>query len=124
MDASEEFSFGADYFDSRDVIGRIDYLESEAEDRELDEYEQSELNDLKAFADEAEVTAPDWEYGAQFVADESFTDYAKELAEDIGAIDRNAEWPLYHIDWEAAADDLKQDYTEVTLRGTDYWTHS
>jgi hypothetical protein len=43
------------------------------------------------------------------------------MAEDIGAIDRDAGWPLGFIDWDAAAAALKMDYTEVSIRGYDYW---
>lgn len=48
-------------------------------------------------------------------------EYAETLAEDIGAIDRNAGWPLMHIDWEAAADALKMDYRQVDYDGVAYW---
>lgn len=36
------------------------------------------------------------------------------------AIDRNASWPANHIDWEAAANELEQDYTEVDFNGEVY----
>jgi hypothetical protein len=47
-----------------------------------------------------------------------------ELAEDIGAIDRNASWPATYIDWEAAADSLKADYSSIDFNGEDYWIRS
>jgi len=59
----------------------------------------------------------DWSHGETLISEDSFTEYARELAEDIGAIDRNAAWPLRHIDWDAAADELKTDYMEITLFG-------
>lgn len=37
----------------------------------------------------------------------SGADYAQELAEDIGAISRDAQWPLYCIDWERAWRELE-----------------
>ena len=52
---------------------------------------------------------------------DDFTDYARELAEDIGAIDRDAKWPGYCIDWEQAARELKMDYTSVRVNGTTYY---
>lgn len=55
------------------------------------------------------------------IAAEYFTGYAQELAEDIGAIDANAAWPLRHIDWQAAADELKVDYNSFTLEGNEYF---
>lgn len=108
----------ADVIDSRDVIQRIADLE-EIEQRDDDE--QAELDALKALQEEAEGYAPDWEYGASLIRDSYFTEYAEQLAEDIGVIDRNASWPACHIDWEAAAESLKQDYTEVDFSGVVYW---
>lgn len=59
-----------------------------------------------------------------FVMDADFADYARELAEDIGAIDRNAGWPLGCIDWDRAADALKMDYSTVDWEGDTYWYRS
>ena len=39
-------------------------------------------------------------------------EFAEEMAESIGAIDRNAAWPVCYIDWERAANDLMMDYSE------------
>ena len=52
---------------------------------------------------------------------DDFTEYAQELAEDIGAIDPDAKRPLYCIDWERAARELKMDYTSVRVNGTTYY---
>jgi hypothetical protein len=58
---------------------------------------------------------------AALIRDSYFEDYARQLAEDIGAIDSKASWPNNHIDWEDATDALKQDYTEVDFDGVSYW---
>ena len=50
-----------------------------------------------------------------------FEAYAKELAEDIGAIGRDAQWPVYCIDWERAARELQMDYASVQVNGTTYY---
>lgn len=76
---------------------------------------------LKAFVADGESYAEDWNHGATFIADSYFEDYARELAEDIGAIKRDMEWPCNCIDWEQAANQLKADYTSVTVNGNDYW---
>lgn len=39
-------------------------------------------------------------------------DFAEEMAESMGSIDRNAAWPNSYIDWERAARDLMMDYSE------------
>lgn len=58
-----------------------------------------------------------------FIADSHFEDYARELAEDIGAIKRgrDMDWPCNRIDWEMAAEDLQQDYSQVEVDGETYW---
>ena len=74
-------------------------------------------NDADSFTDYAEnepVVIP---------ADE-FQDYARELAEDIGAVSDDAGWPGRHIDWQAAADELAHDYSTFTYDGTDYYVRS
>lgn len=123
----------ADTLDSRDIIARIQELEGErdsfAPDLDTDDSDwaavnpddAAELGALLALQDEAEGYAPDWQHGATLIRDSYFEDYARELAEDIGAIDRNATWPLYCIDWEQAARDLKMDYTSVEFGGVAYW---
>lgn len=54
------------------------------------------------------------------IPDDEFEDYARELAEDIGAISKDTAWPYNCIDWEQAADELRSDYTSITVDGTDY----
>jgi hypothetical protein len=54
------------------------------------------------------------------ILDSHFETYAQELADDIGAIDRHAKWPLNHIDWEAAADELRHDYSTAEWDGHTY----
>lgn len=48
-------------------------------------------------------------YQGEYSSDE---DFAREFAEQIDAIDRNATWPQNHIDWEYAAKELMYDYAE------------
>ena len=134
-----------DVIDSRDVIDRIRALENEQaaliEDRdeaeregtrdeyraavnalkEWDECEGIELDALRALAGDASDYAPDWEHGAQLIRDTYFREYAEELAEDIGAIDRDAPWPINCIDWDEAARQLQMDYTAVDFNGVRYW---
>lgn len=149
-----------DIIDSRDVIARIEELESELEtltdavdearrgvdepdldgdDRPLEEIMEEaretlasaesdladwdgeeELKTLKALADQCEGCG-DWDSGEGLIRDSYFEEYAEQLADDIGAIDRNARWPVNCIDWEKAADELKADYTEVDFAGESYW---
>lgn len=54
------------------------------------------------------------------IAEWHFEDYARELAEDLGSGVSN-EWPATHIDWEAAAEALQQDYMRIEFGGNTYY---
>lgn len=114
--ASEEM------IDSRDLIDLRAELEAwrDDEDRDANAYLMSDvvamLNAIEAFED---AGVADWNYGETFIREDYFETYARELAEDIGSVSRDMPWPLTHIDWKAAADDLLQDYTSVEVNG---WT--
>jgi hypothetical protein len=128
---------GQMYIDSRDLLERLDELEAREDDTDdepaegdvaqigvdpLDEDERDELKMLRELQTETEGYAGDsWEDGVTFIRDSDFERYAEELADDIGAIDRNAGWPLSYIDWSRAADALKQDYTSCEINGVEYW---
>lgn len=81
-----------------------------------------ELENLKALEAEAEGYG-DWSHGAQLIRDSYFEQYARDTAEELYNV-RDASWPYTCIDWEKAADELKQDYTSVTFDGVDYWMRS
>lgn len=83
--------------------------------------EIKELKALKAFREEADNVNSEWKDGATFIHENYFTDYARQTAEDIGAIDRNANWPLHCIDWDQAAQELQMDYSTVDFDGETYW---
>lgn len=141
----------SDIFDVRDVIRRVEELEDERQtlvdtheetmigetvlngNREaalaIDQWDAEngeELNSASSFLKEIagyggdEQWRGEW-YPVSFIEDDYFTDYAKELADDIGAIDAKASWPNRHIDWEAAAQDLQQDYSSIDIAGVTFW---
>lgn len=103
--------------EASDEIGRMAEKLAEWDDSE----DAEELAALKSLADECEGYAPDWKHGEALIADEYFEEYAQELAEDIGAIQRDLSWPHDCIDWKQAADALKMDYTQVDFDGAAYW---
>jgi len=48
-------------------------------------------------------------YQGEYSSDE---DFAQETAESLGAIDKDAKWPMNCIDWEYAAKELMYDYSD------------
>ena len=84
-----------------------------------------ELQALLALADEAECS-PDWSYGETLIHEDYFTEYIEELINNCYELPKefnSGGWPWCHmtIDYEAAADEAKQDYTEVTFDGQTYY---
>ena len=114
--ATKEISNSEDVIDSRDINERINWLEDTDDDDE-----KAERAALIALRDEAEGYAEDWQYGVALIRDSHFKDYAEELAEEIGAINRNPTWPNNCIDWDEAARQLQQDYASVEFDGVEYW---
>lgn len=82
--------------------------------------ESEELAALKDFARQGE-TMEDWNYGLVLVRDSYFTEYAKEFATEVGDVKTDMTWPYNHIDWEAAAEELQTDYTDIEFSGVTYW---
>ena len=124
-----------DTLDSRDVIARRDELVEEREAlaavsdddnkgnaqpalMEWDEANAEELAALEAFIQDGSA---EWDHGVTLVRETYFEDYAQELADDLGAIPKDARWPLTCIDWEQAARELRYDYTGADFDGVTYY---
>jgi len=97
---------------------RVEEMEEQIKEWKADY--QEELDTLWALQEEAEGYC-DWGNGETLIRDDYFETYAQELAEDCGIIGLHHRWPLNHIDWRAAAEELKQDYTSVDFGGEEYW---
>ncbi len=121
VDVSDAPDMDGDVIDSRDVVKRLEaYREAlDAAEEGSDEWEElhEEVEALEVLED---AGIPDWKYGASLIKESYFKEYAEQFAEDIGAINSDSNWPNCHIDWDAAADALRTDYTEVEYRGTTY----
>lgn len=83
----------------------------------LDEEQQRDWDALQNM----ENYISDFWYGETLVNDDYFTEYTRQLADDIGYITPEMHrWPYSHIDWEAAADELRGDYTKFEWQGHTY----
>jgi hypothetical protein len=130
MTGTDEITNSEDIIDSRDVIARIGWLEGEdcGDEKACDlddcprhvEDAAEELRQLKELDEEGSGLA-DWPHGETLIRDSYFEDYAEQYADGVGAINAAAGWPLNHIDWEAAADELKMDYTSIKFGDVTYW---
>jgi hypothetical protein len=56
------------------------------------------------------------------IHEDYFETHAQQIAEELGYIKREAQWPYTHIDWEAAARDLQHDYTVIEWDGVTFYT--
>lgn len=117
------------YIEACGEVARVDEwgpLKAQVEEAKaaLSEYDEGEegqeLKALKALAEQADGYG-DWAHGETLIRDGYFERYAQELAEECGDLKDCDHWPLTCIDWERAADELKQDYTEVDYDGEAYW---
>lgn len=132
-----------DVMDSRDIIERLEELRAERDEfvdelgdgmAEADALENwctnnpedaEELAALEAFAAQLEGYG-DWAHGDSVIRESYFTAYIEEIIDDCypdAAKSANSgEWPYRHMsmDFEAAADEAKADYTEAEFNGVTY----
>lgn len=131
-----------DTFDSRRLIARMEELQEERLEAAnkveecgtqagclaLEDWDKNNLEELRglcavwgAVCDAGEEATSDWSEGVACIRDSYFKDYAYGYAEDMGLIGQNIQWPHTCIDWDKAARELKQDYTEIDVYGVTFW---
>ena len=111
-----------------EIVSDLEALEDITFDDVSDWAEADDAHELKALlalADEAECS-PDWSYGETLIHEDYFTEYIEELINDCYELPKefnSGDWPWRHmtIDYEAAADEAKQDYIEVNFDGATYY---
>ena len=109
-------------FEQAEQAAKDELATAQANVKDWDESDEGqELAKLKAFAEEAEGYAEDWRHGATLIHEDYFEDYARDLAAEGDYDMKNEQWPYTCIDWEKAAEELKQDYTSVDFGGETYW---
>lgn len=115
-----------DILNSRNLIKRQEELQAERDAlvQALAEWDAEYMEELSAIDSLGTAGISDWQFGATLINDDDFTEYAQDLAEDIGAINKDAGWPTGYIDWSAAADALKSDYTAVEFLGNTFWVRT
>lgn len=123
---ARDITNSADILDIRGIIERVEELRGAADLLELDSDESEELETLEYLLEELCGNGGDeqWEgnwYPLTLVRSSYFTEYAQQLAEDIGAVNFDGTWPNNCIDWDLAARELRMDYSPVKFNGVTYW---
>lgn len=94
----------------------------EAAEKSLQEWDDDngdELKHLIAFREEADSS--EWRYGVTLIRETHFEQYARDFAEDIGAMKDCDKWPATCIDWKEASSELQQDFTGADFDGVTYY---
>lgn len=120
---SNEITNDMDVIDSRDIIERIEELESFIEDNvnensdDITEWKE-ELRILAELAEEGEQYSPDWEYGSTLIHEDYFEEYMDEMIQDCYDLPKDLPfWMTVTYDYNA----LKMDYTEIDFNGETYY---
>lgn len=115
-----------DYLFVSDLEARLEELEGERDLYEQgggsrDEWENEEYDRLSDIcSDGRSIFGGEWEH-MSLIRDSHWYDYAQDTASEFGIDTSGLEWPLCHIDWNAAADSLQMDYSSIEIDGVTYW---
>lgn len=128
--ARNEIIFGRDIedrIDDLDETYRYD-VEGNLLDAPIEGFPTDEYDALQKIKETIEDYSEEPLKHTTLYRDDYFPRFAEQFADDIGVVNDparwgngNTPWPLMHIDWEAAAEDLKQDYSSVEIDGVDFW---
>lgn len=109
---------GQDVIESRDIIERLDELESDEDS--LDDNDKEELEVLREFKN-AFGDHDDWKHGIAIINRSYFVEHVKELLADIGIPENLENFPSYiAIDWDATAYNIERDYSSYDINGTEF----
>ncbi len=103
---------GEDYLDSRNILARIKYLESESE---LDDEDKDELKSYQELR--AEIGEEYFDMGVTFIKDTYFSQAMRDDFLEFNQIDEALEG---YIDFDAWETDCSMDYDEISIGGYTY----
>lgn len=116
---------GVDFAEDAQPTEVMEFRRCRDELAKWEEDNAEELAALEAFCSQLEGYG-DWAHGDSVIRESYFTAYIEELIDDCypdAAKSANSgEWPYRHMsmDFEAAADEAKADYTEAEFNGVTY----
>lgn len=112
LETFEHYEDQTECFD--DILFEEEEIQSWKEDWED---ELKEIEEIDKIEDEF---GSEFDYGVTLVHEDYFEEYTEELLIDCGYISKD--FPSWiEIDWEATANNVKQDYTEVEYQGETYY---
>lgn len=92
------------------------------EEKEIKSWKQDfedELKEIEEIDDVENELGSEFKHGVTLVDVDDWVEYVEQDLEDCGYISKD--FPSWiEIDWEATADNVKQDYTEVNYQGNSY----
>lgn len=105
------------YEDMTDTFEDIRFEEEELESWK--DLWHTELEVIEAINELENEVGDEWEYGVTLIEEDDFEDFIEQDLEDCGYISKD--FPTWiEIDWKATANNVKQDYSEVSFRGNNY----
>lgn len=107
------------------ILDRFGVKLEELDDEDYQEHwteATSDGEEFKAINDLKDELGSSWDDISCLVAERDFEEFAEQEAIEIGAIRGGyMDWPNNCIDWSKAADELKQDYSQVDFEGETYY---
>ena len=110
---NETFNAELDDFDE------IDEASENIDEDERDNFKtywEDEYQHIEAINEIEDEVGGEFEYGCTLIEEDDFEDYVRELLVDRGYISKDL--PTWmEIDWEATAENVKKDYSELEYKG-------
>ena len=134
------------YIDTRDLIEKREALKQEIldsflenfphyeemtesfedilfEEEEIESWKQDwqeEINQITCIDEVEDEIGSEFDFGVTLIPEDDFTDYVEDLLKGCGYI--SDDFPSWiEIDWEATAENVKQDYSELEYEGETYF---
>ena len=92
----------------------------------LNAFDREDLDLLTSIISDGESYSDDWNHGSTLIRENYFVEYIEDLINDcyeIPAEFNSGEWPFRHMkmDYEAAAEEAKVDYSTIEIQGETYY---
>ena len=93
------------------------------EEEEIESWKQDwqeEINQITCIDEVEDEIGSEFDFGVTLITEDDFTDYVEDLLKGCGYI--SDDFPSWiEIDWEATAENVKQDYSELEYEGETYF---